>query len=684
MKRLLRKTFCLLCIYTFLLPGTHVRAQNGQQAKQYLETYVTVVSKVYPPAGGVFGAMLKMLDFTGYFGKSKDPVAEAFKIIDGRLAQHDAQIAKLQRDVQDLRQGQLGERNWNRFKDLEASRNKLRTVNETLADLRKENAEKSRKTELVGDARAEAARFLDVELWMWSDLSKQDQSWTNRLGRTASYRSGEMTAPDFKSMPTLEYYTSALVAWMATMEYASDGNAAEIRQRHGADIERHIAWLSKRPSWNDQTSQDPPQTLPEMIMDRVHGEWGLEKYPSNGACHYWGVVRDDMRRALSTEEPQSYPVAANNQLCNVPAGKQRTAPQLERDREREYGLDVMSSLATLLKAVRDKGTVSGTSVATVRPPATPPKTPTGPVFSDFKFDTSTTADDFNLLYTVSPDGTLTWHRHMIRYPNGRNGRPTHAFNPPKTIGSGWAGGVKKVMPMGQLGIYTLWEDGRLSWYWHRGALDGSYNWAEPPRELAKGWNAFKDVIAQDKGVFYMVLPDGRLLWNMTSSYDGRRGTPKVGSGLLVGGQYAPNANMFKTMFGGGNGVLYAIGHDGQLYWMRHNRYLAPTPNLPPVPSPLLPQFELARTEWTPPVRVASGMAGVIHAFSPGEGHIYYVNSDGQLIYRRHIGWDKGNTTWDANSGVVIANNWGSYKFAFARNTTSDAGSGNPAVDIVVK
>ncbi len=38
------------------------------------------------------------------------------------------------------------------------------------------------------------------------------------------------------------------------------------------------------------------------------------------------------------------------------------------------------------------------------------------------------------------------------------------------------------MPMGQLGIYAMQDDGTLRWQWHRGALDGSFNWVEPSQK----------------------------------------------------------------------------------------------------------------------------------------------------------------------------------------------------------
>lgn len=44
---------------------------------------------------------------------------------------------------------------------------------------------------------------------------------------------------------------------------------------------------------------------------------------------------------------------------------------------------------------------------------------------DVPFDTNFKADDFNILYTVAQDGTLTWHRHMMRFSGGTI---NHSFN----------------------------------------------------------------------------------------------------------------------------------------------------------------------------------------------------------------------------------------------------------------
>ena len=303
-----------------------------------------------------------------------------------------------------------------------------------------------------------------------------------------------------------------------------------------------------------------------------------------------------------------------------------------------------------------------------------------PSFSNQTFDTSLSKDGLNILYTVDQDGTLTWRQHNIRYPNGST-VAVHTFSAPKAVGSGWAGGHRDVMAMGQLGIYSLLDDGTLRWNWHLGFADGSVSWRNS-QDLAKGLTGFKQIVAQDKGVVYGLLPgDPGIFWGYTTNYDQKKGAPSTTVSLRLNPENI-NFAAFKKVFGGGNGVLYAIDYAGNLLWMKHNFYLSPIPD-PGFRIPGSALDQARRAPWSGPVVIGSGFSGVTQAFSSGEGHIYYITENGALVWRRHVGWKDGTPKWDNPNSYVIANGWGSYKFAFARNTTSDLGSGNPALEIIV-
>lgn len=302
-------------------------------------------------------------------------------------------------------------------------------------------------------------------------------------------------------------------------------------------------------------------------------------------------------------------------------------------------------------------------------------------FQNQKFDTSVGADETRILYTISPDGDLTWHQHFIRYPKGTNAPAVHKFAEPKRVGWGWMPGTRDIMAMGQIGIYSLGDDGTLKWHWHYGFDDGSFKWPDS-RELAKGLGGFSQLVAQDQGVLYgRIDGDPAIYWGITKNYDAKAGPPSTSIAIRM---TTPTINFsaFRMMFGGGKGVLYGIGHDGQLYWMKHNAYLSPMPDATSR-LPGNPQYERWKQDWTGLVAIGTGFHGVNRAFSPGGGDIYYINSAGALVWRRHLGWEDGANKWQDANWNVIASGWGYYKFAFARNTTSDIGSGNPKLEPVV-
>jgi hypothetical protein len=306
------------------------------------------------------------------------------------------------------------------------------------------------------------------------------------------------------------------------------------------------------------------------------------------------------------------------------------------------------------------------------------------------FTTSNKPDEFNTLYGVKEDGTLVWHRHVIRSSDRRR---FQFMEPTKNVGMGWKAGLKDVLPAGLLGIYSLSEDGILRWFWHTGALTGAVTWREANRPVATGWTGFAKVIPMDKGVVYGILPDGKLIWLKHNNYM----TGKVGANAWSGSLIVnENWHAYKTVFSGGNGVLYGVAYDGKLYWFRHLAYLSPLPMplVPDIPGiaggPGRAMKAAWMQSWQGPKEIAADWGSFTKIFSPGEGHIYAVKPTGELMYYRHLGWEDGSSKWDdAIAGPVGAATrdaapvWENYVFAFARNTTSDLGSGNPEVDIVV-
>jgi hypothetical protein len=311
-------------------------------------------------------------------------------------------------------------------------------------------------------------------------------------------------------------------------------------------------------------------------------------------------------------------------------------------------------------------------------PAPPPE----PVFQyTVPIGNVNVSSDFHVLYGVKQDGTLMWQRHEIN-PGSR--RP-HTWVTPTRVGDGWKAGVQNVYPAGQNAIYTLSDNGDLRWFWHTGVLDGSYRWREPSQLVGTGWNEFAKIVPMDKGVIYGIYPNGDVRWHRHLNYmtgQGGTGDSAWAKSKLVQSGF----DKYRTVFGGGNGVLYAVGNDGKLYWYRHKDYVD-KPAILPVN---LPKGLNAKTiavlkniwtnSWEGPKVVGDGWDTPLKLFSPGEGHIYAIMPNGDLMYYRHTGWQNGTYVWDENIKAKIATGWNAYVFAFARNDTSDAGSGNPEVD----
>ena len=125
-------------------------------------------------------------------------------------------------------------------------------------------------------------------------------------------------------------------------------------------------------------------------------------------------------------------------------------------------------------------------------------------------------------------------------------------------------------------LYGVGENGDLYWYFHRGAHDGSASWANRGQRLrvgGPGWNeglrVFKGNPHGVEGVIYRVDSRGDLYWyRHTGSTDGSFNWSNGASGVKVGNGW----NDAASAFSGGDGVIYALKRDGNLYWYNHTGY----------------------------------------------------------------------------------------------------------------
>lgn len=141
----------------------------------------------------------------------------------------------------------------------------------------------------------------------------------------------------------------------------------------------------------------------------------------------------------------------------------------------------------------------------------------------------------SIIYVIRADGTLDWYRH-----DGARDGTVSWFNSgqPKTVGNGWVTGKQRVFSGCNGIIYLIGDDGMLSWYKHKGYLDGSFDW-EGPNNVGSGWNNFHNVFSIGGGIIYAIDKDGTLWWyehkgyeNGTSDWEDRK---KVGTGWNTNG-----------------------------------------------------------------------------------------------------------------------------------------------------
>lgn len=140
-----------------------------------------------------------------------------------------------------------------------------------------------------------------------------------------------------------------------------------------------------------------------------------------------------------------------------------------------------------------------------------------------------------IIYAVRADGTLDWFRHdgaADGAPNWANG------GQPRVVGYGWVAGQQRVFSGCNGIIYLIGNDGGLSWYKHKGYLDGSFDW-EGPHRVGTGWHAFHNVFSIGGGIIYAIDQDGTLWWYKHKGYqtgtDAWEERKKVGIGWKANG-----------------------------------------------------------------------------------------------------------------------------------------------------
>lgn len=173
------------------------------------------------------------------------------------------------------------------------------------------------------------------------------------------------------------------------------------------------------------------------------------------------------------------------------------------------------------------------------------------------------------IYGIADNGFLYWYFHQ----GAHNGSALWANGGQRVkVGEGWNEGLNvfKGSPRGDEGvIYRVDSKGDLYWYRHNGHATGSPNW-EGAKKVGNGWQGARIAFAAGSGFVYVIDKNGDLLWYRHLGYlNGREEWANQATGAKVGVGWGD----VRLAFAGGNGVIYAIDRKGDLYWYRHTGYL---------------------------------------------------------------------------------------------------------------
>jgi hypothetical protein len=181
--------------------------------------------------------------------------------------------------------------------------------------------------------------------------------------------------------------------------------------------------------------------------------------------------------------------------------------------------------------------------------------------------------------------------------------------------------------------------GQLLFY-RDASRDGTGNIGGPAVIGQSGWQDFRFLFGGGDGIIYAVDQDGRLLFNRDTT---RNGTGDVGAPSVIG---QSGWQDYRFLFGGGDGIIYAVDQDGRLLFYRD-------------------QNQDGTGDIGAPTGVIgqSGWADYRFLFGGGDGIIYAVDQDGRLLFYRDQNQD-GTGDIGAPTGVIGLNGWADYRFLF--------------------
>ncbi len=146
-------------------------------------------------------------------------------------------------------------------------------------------------------------------------------------------------------------------------------------------------------------------------------------------------------------------------------------------------------------------------------------------------------------------------------------------------------------------------------------------------------------------IIYATNPTNDLLWYKHTGHWNGTFDWGAGSGNKVGVGW-----VFNQLFSDGDGHLYGIKDNGDLMWYNHNGFHDGT-------------FKWSQTSGA---IVGKGWnSGNKAVFAGGNGVLYIINKDGDLLWYKHLGYHDGTFTWHPASGTKVGNGWTDFNAVFS-------------------
>jgi endonuclease/exonuclease/phosphatase family metal-dependent hydrolase len=240
------------------------------------------------------------------------------------------------------------------------------------------------------------------------------------------------------------------------------------------------------------------------------------------------------------------------------------------------------------------------------------------------------------IYAVGGDGSLQFFRHQLD-----QGLTVWANQGVGQVigGPGWR--EYRHLAYGGEGIlYAVSASGRL-YYYRDLARNGTPDWENGGISveigLGQGWADYRWLLGDGDGVLYAVSHEGTLWYYRHLSQAATPVWDNGGQGKVV----AEGFQRFRSVFTGRNGVIYGILPNGDLYYFR-DAARDGTGNLQPDSAGLM---------------IGNGWNRFAHVFSTGGGDLYGVEPDGDVFYY-HVEVAGREVRWTVG-GASVRSGWAS-------------------------